>query len=48
MSFKGHSAAVYLNVLKCDLFPFCTLAPLSNIEKEESGFISYVFINVVN
>ena len=41
MSFKGHSAAVYLNVLKCDLFPFCTLAPPYDIEKQKSGLISY-------
>ena len=40
MSFKGHSAAVYLNVLNCDLFRFCTLAPQYDIEKQKSGFIT--------
>ena len=45
MSFKGHSAAVYLNVLKCDLFPFCTLAPHTTLRNRK---VDLLFITVRN
>ena len=42
MSFKGHTVAIYLYVLKCDLFPFCTLGPSLRNKKVDLGIYSVI------